>query len=99
MTDNPLTRAILAVEIALLGDETPEAIVRAVMEAMMEPKSETPPNHAFVMAERLSHTLTVLQAKSAPGYEYLLEREKQNAIKLGQAALDRFYVPTQRIVT
>ena len=37
MTDNPLTRAILAVEIALLGDETPEAIVRAVMEAMMEP--------------------------------------------------------------
>ena len=98
-TGMPITHAILAVEIALANDASPEAIVRAVMEALMEPKSETPPNHAFVMAERLSHTLTVLQAKSAPGYEYLLEREKQNAIKLGQAALDRFYVPTQRIVT
>ena len=34
---NPLTRAILAVEIALANDASPEAIVRAVMEAMMDP--------------------------------------------------------------
>ena len=36
-TGMPITHAILAVENALLGDETPEAIVRAVMEALMEP--------------------------------------------------------------
>jgi hypothetical protein len=43
------------------------------------------------MAERLSHAITVLQATASPGYEYILDREKQDAVNSGQAALDHFF--------